>query len=120
MIGYPVYKLFHVLAILALFAGLVTLFLQPVTTDGARARRVAHWITGVAAVVALVSGFGLHARLGGVWQGWVVTKISVWCVLMLVLVVFRAGASTRPAPMAWIVTLPAVALAVFMAIYKPF
>lgn len=118
MIGYPVYKVLHLLAILALVAGLVTLLLLPVAPDGRR-RSLAHWVTGVAAVVALVSGFGLHARLGGVWQGWVVTKTGVWLALLATLVWFRAGPSASPAT-AWLLVLPAAAVAVFMAVYKPF
>ena len=119
MIGYPVYKFLHVLAIVALVAGLVTLLLVPVTPHGSRGRRLAHWITGIAAVFALVSGFGLHARLGGIWQGWVVTKVVIWLVLVLILVWFRAGPSASPAT-AWLLALPAAALAVFMAVFKPF
>jgi hypothetical protein len=119
MIGYPVYKFLHVLAIVALVSGLTALLLLPVVPDGPRRRRLAHWVAGVAAVFALVSGFGLHARLGGVWQGWVVTKVIVWLALLLLLVRFRAGPSASPAT-AWLLTLPAVAVAVFMAIYKPF
>jgi hypothetical protein len=76
-------------------------------------------VTGVAAILALVSGFGLHARLGGVWQGWVVTKAVVWLALLLILVRFRAGAVGWPAG-AWLLTFPAVALAIYMAVYKPF
>jgi uncharacterized membrane protein len=119
MIGYPVYKVLHVLAIVAMVAGLVTLLLLPVTPDDRRRRRLAHWVTGVAAVFALVSGFGLHARLGGVWQGWVVTKVVVWLTLLLILVWFRAGPSASPAT-AWLLALPAAAVAVFMAVFKPF
>ena len=119
MIGYPVYKFLHVLAIIALVAGLVTLLLLPVTPDDRRRRRLAHWVTGVAAVFALVSGFGLHARLGGVWQGWVVTKVVVWLALLLILVWFRTGPSASPTT-AWLLALPAAAVAVFMAVFKPF
>lgn len=119
MIGYPVYKFLHILAIIALVAGVVTLLLLPVTPDGRRHRRLAHWVTGLAAVLALVSGFGLHARLGAVWQGWVVTKVVVWLALLFILVRFRAGPSASSAT-AWLLALPAAAVAVFMAIYKPF
>jgi hypothetical protein len=119
MIGYPVYKFFHVLAIVALVSGLVTLLLLPVTPDDTRRRRLAGWITGVAAVFALVSGFGLHARLGGIWQGWLVVKVGIWLALLLIHVRFRAGPSASPGT-AWLVALPAAAVAVYMAVFKPF
>jgi hypothetical protein len=119
MIGYPVYKFFHVLTIVALVAGLATLLLVPVTPDNRQRRRLTHWVTGIAATLALISGFGLHARLGGVWQGWVVTKIVVWLALLLILVRFRAGPVAWPAG-AWLLTLLPAAVAIFMAVYKPF
>ena len=119
MIGYPIYKFFHVVAIVALVAGLVALLLLPVAPEDRWRRRLAHCVMGVAAVFALVSGFGLHARLGGVWQGWVVTKIVIWLALLLILVRFRKGPAASPAT-AWLLALPAAALAVFMAVFKPF
>ena len=119
MIGYPVYKFFHVVSIVALVAGLVALLLLPVAPDDRWRRRLAHVVMGVAAVFALVSGFGLHARLGGIWQGWVVTKIVVWVALLVILVRFRKGPAASPAT-AWLLALPATALAVFMAVFKPF
>jgi hypothetical protein len=118
VISYPVYKVVHVIAILALVAGLVALLVLPAGTHG-RHRRIAHAVTGMAALLALVSGFGLHARLGGVWQGWLVTKIAVWLTLLGILVSFRRGpAASAAAP--WLLVLPAAAVAIFMAIYKPF
>lgn len=66
-----------------------------------------------------MSGFGLHARLGGIWQGWVVTKVVVWLVLLAILVRFRGQPSASPAT-AWLLALPAAAMAVFMPIYRPF
>ena len=119
MISYPVYKFVHVLAIVGLVAGLAVLLLLPVTPENRSRRRLAHAITGIAALLALVGGFGLHARLGGVWQGWVVTKVVIWVALMLVIVRFRKGPSASPAT-AWMLTLPLAALAVYMAIFKPF
>jgi hypothetical protein len=118
MISYPVYKVFHVIAIVALVSGLVALLVLPPATPG-RQRRLAHVVAGVAALVVLVSGFGLHARLGGVWQGWVVTKIAMWVALLGILVAFRRGPAASPAA-PWLLALPVAAVAIFMAIYKPF
>ena len=118
MISYPVYKVLHIIAILALVSGLITLLVLPPATHAGH-RRIAHVVTGLAALFALVSGFGLHARLGGVWQGWVVTKILVWMALLGVLVQFRRGPAASPAT-PWLLALPIAAVAIFMAIYKPF
>jgi hypothetical protein len=118
MISYPVYKIFHVIAIVALVAGLVALLVLTPATHG-RHRRLAHVVTGVAALIVLVSGFGLHARLGGVWQGWVVTKIAMWLTLLGILVGYRRGPAASPA-VPWLLALPVAAVAIFMAIYKPF
>jgi hypothetical protein len=54
-----------------------------------------------------------------VWQGWVVTKIVMWLALLGILVQFRRGPAASPAA-PWLVALPAAAIAIFMAIYKPF
>jgi hypothetical protein len=119
MIGYPVYKFIHVVAIVAMVAGLVALLLLPVAPDDRWRRRLAHGVIGTAAVFALVSGFGLHARLGGIWQGWVFTKIGIWVALLAILIQFRKGPAASPAT-AWLLALPATALAVYMAVFKPF
>ena len=118
MISYPVYKVVHVIAIVTLVSGVLALIMLPTATH-ARHRRMAHIFAGSALLLALVSGFGLHARLGGVWQLWVVVKIAMWVSLLGLLVQFgRAPAASPAAP--WLLVLPTAAVAVFMAIYKPF
>jgi hypothetical protein len=118
MISYPVYKVVHVIAIVTLVSGLVALLVLPTATH-ARHRRLAHILTGIALLLALVSGFGLHARLGGVWQLWVVVKIAMWVSLLGLLIQFgRRPAESPAAP--WLLVIPTAAVAIFMAIYKPF
>ena len=119
MIDYSLYKLLHVVAILAFVGGLLSLLLVPPVPDARRRRTMALWVAGGSAVVALVAGFGLHARLGGIWQGWFMVKIVAWVVILGLLIRFRASAPTSPA-LAWLISLPVVGVAVFMAIYKPF
>jgi hypothetical protein len=118
VISHPVYKVVHVVAIVTLVAGLIMVLVLPPATHG-RHRRVAHILTGIAALFALVSGFGLHARLGGVWQAWVVVKIAMWVTLLVVLVAFRRGPAASPAA-PWLLALPVAAVAIFMAVFKPF
>ena len=76
-------------------------------------------MAGGAAVITLVAGFGLHARIGGVWQGWVVSKIVIWLILLGAVTHFRKRAPASPV-LAWSATVSVAALAVVLAIYKPF
>jgi uncharacterized membrane protein len=119
MIGYPLYKALHVVAVLVFVGGLLSLLLLPASPDLRRRRLITLWVTGCAAVVALVAGFGLHARLGGIWQGWVVSKIVVWLILLGAVTHFRRRAPGSPV-LAWSASVLVAALAVVMAIYKPF
>ncbi|MGH7209354.1 MAG: hypothetical protein ACREIL_08220 [Nitrospiraceae bacterium] len=119
MISYSLYKFFHVVAILTLVGGLLSLLLLPAVPATRQRRTIAQWVTGSAAAIALVSGFGLHARLGGIWQGWLVVKILSWFVILAVMTRFRAGPPDSLA-LAWLIVLPVAAAAVLMAIYKPF
>ena len=119
MIDYALYKLLHVVSILAFVGGLLSLLLVPAVPSARTRRTMAVWVAGCSAAVALVAGFGLHARLGGVWQGWLMVKIVAWLVILGVLIRFRAGTPASPA-LAWLNSLLVVGVAVAMAIYKPF
>ena len=75
-------------------------------------------LSGVAALLALVSGFGLLGigRFG--FPGWVVIKLAVWLALAAIAgVAFRRPQQARP--LAIVVTV-AVLLAVGAAVLKPF
>ncbi len=119
MIDYSLYKLLHVVAMLAFVGGLLSLLLVPAVPDARRGRTMALWVAGCSAAVALVAGFGLHARMGGIWQSWLTVKIVAWFVILGLLLRFRASAPASPA-LAWLISLPVVGVAVVMAIYKPF
>jgi hypothetical protein len=119
MIDYSLYKLLHVVAMLAFVGGLLSLLLVPAEPNARSRRTLAVWVAGCSAAVALVAGFGLHARLGGVWQGWLMVKIVAWFVILGLLIRFRARAPASSA-LAWLNSLAVVGVAVAMAIYKPF
>jgi uncharacterized membrane protein len=119
MIDYALYKVLHVVAALGLVGGILSLLLVPARLDARRERLVTLWVTGCAAAIVLVAGFGLHARLGGIWQGWVVVKIVMWLILIGVMTHFRRKTPGSPV-LAWLISFPAAAVAVFMAVYKPF
>ena len=119
MIDYSLYKALHVVAVFVFVAGLLGLVLLPAEGGLRRRRLITFWVAVGAAVIALVAGFGLHARIGGVWQGWVVSKIVLWLVLLGAATHFRKRAPASPA-LTWSATVSIAALAVVLAIYKPF
>lgn len=103
---------------------LVSVILLTAVTFGALAaprpeeRRTSLLWSGLMAVVALVSGFGLHARLGYAFAGWVFVKIACWMGLAaLTGLAYRRPAQRRSLTVLAVV---AVVLAVGVAIVKPF
>lgn len=102
--SYEIYKVLHVSSILAVFMGLggLTYFVL----DGKRkeaqgSRRFFAMIHGIALAVALVSGFGLIARLGLAWSpvNWLGAKTVLWLLVGSLPVVARR----RGYPKHWLV-----------------
>ena len=80
-------------------------------------RRTMMW-SGILALLALVSGFGLLARLGYGFAGWVIVKVACWLGLtVLASLAYRQPGQGRAL---MLLTLIAVFLAVSMVVMKPF
>lgn len=82
-----------------------------------RRRTILIW-SGVAALAALVSGFGMLAigRFG--FPGWVFVKLAAWLALAAIAgIAFRRPQQARPLT---VIAVVAVLLAVGMAVLKPF
>jgi uncharacterized membrane protein SirB2 len=119
------YKLMHLLGIFALLVALAGMGAhaatgQPKSENGSyRALLVFH---GLGALLALVGGFGLLARLGlmadGGVAGWIWAKLVLWVVLGgLVALPYRRISSARPI----LLFLPFLGLlGALLANYKPF
>ena len=79
---YEFYKVLHLLGLFMAITGLAGFFL--LTYNGGevkkKTRQMALLIHGVGLAFALVSGFGLAARLGYMsgMPGWVYAKIAIW------------------------------------------
>jgi hypothetical protein len=121
---YPIYKLMHFFGIfLVLIALAITCF--HVLRGGTRAdnpmRKGIAATHGLGALLILVGGFGMLARLGivqGGLPGWIYGKLVIWLLLGLAIVIpYRAPSWARP--LLWLLPILAV-LAAYMALYKPF
>lgn len=85
-------------------------------------RRFVAILHGTGALLILVGGFGMLARMGMVqgasFPGWLWAKIAIWLVLSAItLLPYRKPELARP----FMILLPLLAgVAVYMALYKPF
>jgi hypothetical protein len=121
---YPIYKLIHYFGIfLMLIALAVTSFhvLRGGTRKDNPLRKALASAHGLGALLILVGGFGMLARLGivqGGLPGWVIAKLTIWLLLGLAIVLpYRAPGSARS--LLWLLPVLGV-LAAYFALYKPF
>ncbi len=115
------YKVLHVLAVLFLLTvggGVALYAANGGTKADNKVRGLIGALHGLGLVVALVSGFGMLAKLGVGFSGWVVAKIALWFVIgILALLPYRKPEWGK----ALLVLLPILgAIAGYLALYKPF
>jgi len=122
MIPLTVYKNIHLLGVFMILVALGGVILHRInggTREHAWRKPVA--IThGLGLLLALVSGFGMQARLSIFWPipGWAIGKLVIWLVLgALTVIVYRSPALAKPL---WWVTIVLAALAGYLALHKPF
>lgn len=124
MLPYAVYKIVHILGIslvLVALGGFAVHALNGGAKTDNRARRLLIGMHGVGALLVLVGGFGLLARInvahGSAFPLWLWVKLGVWALTaVLVLLPYRAPQAARP----MLIALPLLAMAAaMMAVYKP-
>ncbi len=121
MIPYSTYKLLHLLGMFMVFTAVGGFTLQVI---GGETKQTITWrkavsathITGI--LLLLVAGFGLLARTGLPWGGWLYTKLAIWVIFGgIVGVLYRKPEWGR---VLWWIVLLLGFTAAYMAIYKPF
>lgn len=119
------YKLMHLLGIFALLVALAGMAAHAATGQSKNENtnyRTFQLFHGLGALLALVGGFGLLARLelmaNGGMAGWIWAKLVLWLVLGgMVALPYRRPSSVRPL----ILLLPVLGLiGAILANYKPF
>lgn len=119
------YEILHIIGIAMLFVaigGVATHAANGGTKAASSTRGLVGSMHGLGALLILVGGFGMLARIGfqhgANFPGWLWVKIIVWVILSaIVLMPYRKPALAKP----FIFVLPLLAgVAVYMALYKPF
>ena len=115
------YKVLHVLALsvlLVVTGGVALHAANGGTRKENKLSGVVAALHGLALVVALISGFGMLAKLGVGLPGWVFVKLALWLLFgVLTLLPYRSPQLARPL----FFVLPILgAIGTYFALYKPF
>ena len=119
---YEIYKVVHLLSILAVFTalgGVVAHAAGGGSKDSNNSRRQLAMLHGIGVMLALITGFGLLAKTGAsMASGWVLGKMLIWLFLAFATFLpYRSQSLARTL----LLLLPLVGgIAAYLAIYKPF
>ena len=112
--SYEFYKILHLAGLVTLFASLGALAVVP-----ADRRKPFMALHGIAAVVMLIAGFGLLARLGLARNipMWTYAKVVIWLILGATPVILRRKPNLAVPVLLFSIALGAIAA--YLAILKP-
>ena len=113
-----IYKMIHLLGLVMAFVSVGGLTLHGIAGGDREhaGRKLALMTHGFGMFLALLGGFGLHATMGGPWEGWVMVKIGLWVLLGGAV----ALAARKPSPAVWWGLLGLFAVGAWLALFKPF
>jgi hypothetical protein len=117
--SYQLYKVFHVLGVMLLFAGAGGLILQHLQEHGSEAaRKLAGATHGIGLLLLLIAGFGAAATWPwSLTAPWIVGKMVIWLIFALLPLILRK--LPRQAALLWWASALLGAVAAYLAIYKP-
>ena len=118
------YEILHIIGIAMLFVAIGGVAVHAAnggTKATSQTRPLVGTLHGLGALLILVGGFGMLARMGfqhgANFPGWLWVKLIIWIILSaIVLLPYRRPALAKP----FLLILPTLAgVAVYMALYKP-
>jgi hypothetical protein len=109
-----IYKVLHLAGVVGLFTALGSL----IATDENGSSKLGSILHGISLILILVSGFGMVAKFGYGFPGWVIAKLVIWFGLGAMLAVAKRKALPQGATFAVVLILGI--LAAWLGIYKPF
>lgn len=117
--SYEFYKILHVIGVLMVFAAvganLVIASLKDASSTFKQEIGITH---GIGLLLAIIAGFGIIAKLGLAFKGWVLVKMLIW--LFFGGITAIAGRKPGLVKPLWFATILIGILAAYLAIYKPF
>ena len=125
MFSHQFYNVVHIVGIVLVMSalgGAAVYAMLGEARSGPSPRRLLGVLHGVGALLVLLGGFGMLARLGFMrgasFPGWLWVKLAVWALVAVgLLVPFHRPALARPL----LLSLPVLGgVAAYMAIYQPF
>ena len=125
MFSHAVYNVVHIVGIVLVMSalgGATLVAMTGIARNAAPARGLLAAMHGVGALLILVGGFGMLARLGvahtGSFPGWIWAKVTIWVLIGAApFLLNRRPAVAKP----MLLALPVLGgLAAYIAIYKPF
>ena len=114
------YKVLHVFGILLAFVALGGLTMRAMSGGGEKGPgdRLAAITHGIALLIILISGFGLIAKLGFGFPGWIWAKVVIWLLIGGLIALIRR--MPQQAMVFWFAIPLLGGLAAYLAFYKPF
>ena len=117
--SYVFYKVLHLTGIIMIFLALGAGFAH--SKNGGERNVMRKWIMishGIGMLIAFVAGFGLMARLGLQFSGWLWIKLVIWLILGgVIALIYKKPKFTYPL---WASLVLLTAFATWLANTKPF
>ncbi len=118
--SFDFYKVMHFLGIFMVFSALGGQIVQSMNGGDAKQMPGRKWMAifhGLGLLIVLVAGFGMIAKAGYGFPGWVIGKLVVWVVLGGIGAV--AARKRSMAGLIWVLILLLGLTAAYLAHYKP-
>ena len=113
------YKVLHIIGILMLFLSIGGAIIRAsIDQKSEKLEKFVLMNHGIALIIIVIAGFGMLAKLGMVFTGWVVVKIIIWLLMGALILPIKKMPEKRT--VWWFTALILGGIAAFMAIYKPF
>jgi len=113
------YKVLHIIGILMLFLSIGGAIIRAsIDQKTEKLEKFVLMNHGIALIIIVIAGFGMLAKLGMVFTGWVVVKIIIWLLMGALILPIKKMPEKRA--VWWFTALILGGIAAFMALYKPF